>query len=173
METVQRSINRWLAAVADVLNIWVAAGALLLAVLLCACSLGAVWLARPSAGTAVLPTAILDVIYAPTPTPILAGVTPDPAALPGDGAPPSPPPGVIAVGAFVQVTGTGGDGLRFRSQPGLGGDILLLASEAEIFRVDDGPREVDGYTWWYLVGPFDETRHGWAVTNYLSVVQNP
>jgi len=50
---------------------------------------------------------------------------------------------------------------------------LLLGSEAEVFRVQDGPREVDGYTWWYLVGPFDETRRGWAVANYLQIVQNP
>jgi hypothetical protein len=73
----------------------------------------------------------------------------------------------------VQIIGTGGDGLRLRDQPGLDGKVLLLGSEAEVFRVQDGPREVDGYTWWYLVGPFDETRRGWAVANYLQIVQNP
>ena len=48
-----------------------------------------------------------------------------------------------------------------------------MASEAEIFIVKDGPIEADGYTWWYLLGPFDETRNGWAVSNYLVLAQNP
>jgi hypothetical protein len=39
--------------------------------------------------------------------------------------------------------------------------------------VEDGPKDVDGFTWWYLVGPYDASRRGWAVSNYLSVVQNP
>ncbi len=76
----------------------------------------------------------------------------------------------IAVGVYVQIVGTGGDGLRLRDQPGLGGKVLLLGSEWEVFRVEDGPRDADGYTWWYLVGPFDETRRGWAVANYLQVI---
>jgi hypothetical protein len=80
---------------------------------------------------------------------------------------------VIAIGAHVQIQGTGGDGLRLRSEPGLNGEILLLGSESEVFRVADGPVDTDGYTWWHLVGPFDETRQGWAVSNYLVVVQNP
>jgi hypothetical protein len=80
---------------------------------------------------------------------------------------------VIALGAHVQILGTGGDGLRLRMEPGLGGQVRLLGSEAEVFRVDDGPVELDGYTWWYLVGPFNERRHGWAVSNFLAVVQNP
>ena len=46
-------------------------------------------------------------------------------------------------------------------------------AEEEIFLVADGPQQVDNYTWWYLVGPFDESRHGWAVANFLRVVQNP
>ena len=86
---------------------------------------------------------------------------------------PTPPPGVIAIGAYVQVTGTGVDGLRLRDEPGLDGQIQLLGSEAEVFLVLDGPREADNYTWWYLVGPYDESRKGWAVENYLSLVQNP
>ena len=77
------------------------------------------------------------------------------------------------VGAYVQVTGTGGDGLRLRDQPGLNGNVLLVASEAEVFRLEDGPVEMDGYTWWSLIGPFDETRRGWGVANYLEIIQNP
>jgi hypothetical protein len=86
---------------------------------------------------------------------------------------PPPPPGNLSVGAYVQVTGTGGDGLRLRSEPGLDSDVRMLGLEGEVFVVQEGPQDADDYTWWYLVGPFDETRRGWAVANFLQVVQNP
>ncbi len=79
----------------------------------------------------------------------------------------------FAIGAYVQVTGTGGDGLRLRDRPGLDGNVLLVASEAEVFKLADGPVDMDGYVWWSLVGPFDETRRGWAAENYLVHIQNP
>ena len=31
-----------------------------------------------------------------------------------------------------------------------------------MFLVEDGPQEVDGYIWWFLQAPYDETRNGWA-----------
>ncbi len=77
------------------------------------------------------------------------------------------------MGAYVQITGTAGAGLRFRETPGLQAPVLLLGAEAEVFRVEEGPQEADGYVWWYLVGPYDETRRGWAVANYLETVQAP
>jgi hypothetical protein len=61
----------------------------------------------------------------------------------------------------------------FREQPGLEAPVLLLGAEAEVFRVEQGPQDADGYVWWYLVGPYDPARLGWAVANYLEVVQNP
>ena len=87
--------------------------------------------------------------------------------------PPSPPPGEIAAGALVQIRGTGGEGLRLRDHPGLDGEVQYLGLEAEVFRVQDGPQEADGYTWWYLVAPYDATKQGWAASNYLLVVQTP
>jgi hypothetical protein len=87
--------------------------------------------------------------------------------------PPSPVPGVISISAYVQISGTGGIGLRLRAEPSLTATVRLLGSEAEIFLVEEGPVEQDGYTWWYLVGPFDNTRAGWAVANFLIVVQGP
>lgn len=150
----------------SVLNRWVLLGALVVASLMTICTLGTLWLLRPSASNLVPSTAVLYVIPAPP-----ASATP--ASEAGEGPLPTPPAGEIQTGAFVQVTGTGGAGLRLRDQPGLAGKMLLLGSEAEVFRVDDGPRELDGYTWWYLVGPFDDQRRGWAVSNYLQVVQNP
>ena len=155
------------------LSVWVVGGALGFACLLSLSVFILLWSTRHGQLPDELPTAVLSVISAPTATKPMTTITP--LASPGSSleVPPSPPPGVIAKGAHVQIIGTGGDGLRLRMEPGLGGQVRLLGSEAEVFRVDDGPVELDGYTWWYLVGPFDETRHGWAVSNFLAVVQNP
>jgi hypothetical protein len=86
---------------------------------------------------------------------------------------PTPLPGVIAINLYVQITGTEGEGLRFRSEPGLIGKPLFMGFDAEVFKVKDGPREADGYTWWYLVANYDDTRAGWAAANYLVVIPSP
>jgi hypothetical protein len=145
-------------------------GALLTLVCLVVAALVLIGLTRPSPGQSAPVTAILNIIEAPTST-SHSSETPTPSAF--TTASPPPPSVGILVGAFVQVSGTGGGGLRLRSDPGLNSRINLLASEAEVFRADGGPLELDGYTWWYLVGPFDPTRNGWAVSNYLVVVQEP
>ncbi|HLA97935.1 MAG TPA: hypothetical protein VJL34_05740 [Anaerolineales bacterium] len=132
----------------------------------------ALWIARPGPAASAPPTAVLQVIPIPSPTPILP--TPTLAEATATLAvPPSPPPGVIGVGAYVQVSDTGGDGLRMRREPGLEGEVLFLGLEAEVFQVVDGPQPADGYTWWLLTAPYDESVRGWAVANYLRVVQNP
>lgn len=82
-------------------------------------------------------------------------------------------PGEINVGTFVKIAGTGGDGLRLRDEPGLGGDVRMLGEETEVFLVDDGPQNIDGYIWWHLTGYYDETRGGWAVVDFLTIVENP
>jgi hypothetical protein len=115
----------------------------------------------------------MNIIPALTATPVLPTVTPIPTLTATSAVPPPPQPGIIAIGSYVQVSGTGTDGLRLREEPGLGGKILFVGMESEVFRVDDGPRDADGYTWWYLVAPFDENRRGWAVSNYLAIAQNP
>ena len=157
----------------ELLNLWVIGGALVFACLLLFFALTILWVTRPGPTLDTPSTAVLSMIYAPTATLTPQSQTPSVGPTDESGMPPSPQPGVIAVGAYVQVTDTGGEGLRMRSEPGLGGQVLLLASEAEVFQVTDGPKEADGFTWWYLVGPFDEERKGWAVSNYLMVVQNP
>jgi hypothetical protein len=81
------------------------------------------------------------------------------------------PEGVIGVGAYVQVTGTEGAGLRMRSEPGLDGDVKFTALDSEVFLVIEGPVENDGYTWWHLEAPYDETRSGWSVTDFLTPVE--
>lgn len=155
------------------LNLWVVLGALAIGLGLFCLVLGGLALTRQDPSTAAPSTAALIIISAPTATPTIESSTPVLDPTNGLDLPPSPPPGEIMIGAFVQISGTGGDGLRLRVAPGLDGQVRLLGSEAEVFRVDDGPQEFDGYTWWYLVGPFDETRQGWAVANFLVVVQGP
>ncbi len=154
------------------LNIYVIIGSIALGVLFL-CIAAGVLIVTSQQNTAAQSTAILEVIYAATATQASSSVPPQTEQAETSQIPPSPPPGTIAVGAHVQVTGTGGDGLRLRIEPSLDGQILMLGSEAEVFRVHEGPREADGYTWWYLVGPFDESRYGWAVANFLVVVQGP
>jgi hypothetical protein len=152
------------------IDLRVVGGAIVVASLLIASTLGLLLATRSPKAAAGQVTAALTLIAANTPTPVsVAGQsTPAPGA---ETQMPTPPPGVIAVGAYVQIVGTGGDGLRLRDQAGLSAQVLMLGSEAEVFRVQEGPKEADGYTWWYLVGPFDSSRRGWAAVNFLQVVQ--
>ena len=73
----------------------------------------------------------------------------------------------------MKINGTEGAGLRLRSLPGLEYEPRFLGVEDEIYQIEDGPKESDDYVWWYLVAPFEPNRNGWAVSNYLQVVQEP
>ena len=150
------------------INKWVILGALVVAGLLILITAIAIGLtsAHQNSNIGFAP-ADLTVIPAPTST---SSAPPTPTTDPF--ASPTPPAG-IAIGNYVQITGTEGQGLRIRSQPGLDGAFQFLAYDSEVFLVQDGPREVDGYTWWYLVAPYDETRAGWAAADFLAVVPSP
>jgi hypothetical protein len=74
---------------------------------------------------------VLDPTRTPTPTPTSIFFLPE---------------GVIGVGIYVQVTGTGGAGLRMRGEPGLNSTINFSAMDSEVFLVIDGPISADGYT---------------------------
>ena len=114
-------------------------------------------------------TPVVTVIPAPTltPTPV------PPTAIPS----PTPttifflPEGVIGVGAFVQVAGTEGAGLRMRSEPGLNSQVNFTALDSEVFLVIDGPVEADGYIWWLLEAPYDQNRNGWSAGNFLTPIE--
>ena len=86
---------------------------------------------------------------------------------------PTPVPTGVAIGNYVQITGTDGEGLRIRSEPGLNSTPVFLGFDSEVFIVQDGPREMDGYVWWYLVAPYDATRVGWAAADFLSYIPSP
>jgi uncharacterized protein YraI len=56
----------------------------------------------------------------------------------------------IGVGAQVRVSGTGADGLSFRSGPGTNYARLMTVHDGEVFTVLEGPEEANGYRWWRL-----------------------
>lgn len=159
--------TNWLSLI---INPWVFASAILLALALFGTIVFILWYSRPAVESSVPVTAVLNVLSAPTATPLPPTPTSTPPATPTI---PAPPPGEIAIGGYVQITGTGGDGLRLRRSAGLEQPMRLLGAEDEIFRVLDGPQELDGYEWWYLEGPYDTARSGWAVANYLEAIQGP
>jgi hypothetical protein len=136
-------------------------------------SVAVITMAKPQNPKIVVGTAIFQLIEVPTHTPVLPTLPPTTTATPEPGTPLPPPEGVINVGAVVEVTGTGTDGLRIRDNPSLAGKILFVAIESEVFRIADGPQESDGYTWWLIVSPYEESVQGWAVSNYMGLVQNP
>ena len=149
-------------------NKWVIIGALVVAGLLILITVIVIgWTNSPQSPDVGFAPADLTVIVAPTLTPnVTPTATMDPFA-------PTVTPTGLAIGSYAQITGTEGEGLRIRSQPGLTGEPVFLGLDSEVFLVQDGPREADGYVWWYLVAPYDETRKGWAAANYLTFITTP
>lgn len=154
--------------VRQLFNKWVILGALILAgllLLITVISIG--WTNSPQSPDVGFAPADLTVIVAPTATPnVTATATIDPFA-------PSPTPTGLAVGTYAQITGTDGQGLRIRAEPGLTGNPVFLGLDSEVFVVQDGPREADGYVWWYIVAPYDDARAGWAAANFLTYIPAP
>lgn len=110
----------------------------------------------------------LTMIPAPTHTPAATSIpTIDPLTTPAFD------PNTISINGYVQITGTGSDGLRIRSAPGLNSETVFRGEESEVFLVKDGPQIGDGYTWWYVVAPYDDTRAGWAADEFLTVIPPP
>ncbi len=154
-------------------NIKVIIGAILFAVCIFAILLWMLWSAKAKSPSQSAPTAILNIIVAPTRTSLVptATVTPTGAPTTSPGVP--TPSGDVAVGDYVQVKGTGGDGLRLHSSAGVSSSVRYVAIEAEVFLVKSGPNEADGYKWWLLEDPYTKNEVGWGVANYLTIVQNP
>jgi hypothetical protein len=123
---------------------------------------------RPERETTTDPKAVVwTLLPAPSLTPraaIAPQVTPIPSVTPA---------GALGVGVYMRVSGTKGLGLNFRAEPNTKSPILFLGMEAEVFQVIDGPRQADGFTWWYLQAPYDKNRKGWAANDFLTPIQNP
>ena len=151
-------------------NLWTILGSFACAgLLLIATWIGIGWAHPHSSATAGFVAADLTVIPLPTATLRVPTPTTD-ASL---AASLTAQPNQISLNSYVQISGTGTDGLRIRSAPGLNSDTVFRGEESETFIVKDGPRQADGYTWWYLVAPYDSTRAGWAAAEFLAVVPSP
>lgn len=148
---------------------WSVAAAMGLAVILCLITWFVLVNSRKMASLPVSPTSAMVLVPPPTLTPLPTPtiyVSPTPTQRPGL----PPASGGIQVGGYVQITGTSGAGLRLRSGAGLEFDPKFLGMDSEVFEVKEGPVEANGITWWYLVAPYDESRSGWAASNYLQIV---
>lgn len=151
----------------NLLNPWVILSAILIALLLLAITVTLVSWSRPGPLPMEMGTAIINVIAAPTETALPVTVPPAPSPTT-----PVAATGELIIGDMVEVSGTGGDGLRLRFAPGLNSQIRLLGAEGEIFQLVDGPQQSDNYIWWYLENPEDRSRRGWAVVDFLVPVQS-
>ena len=148
------------------INPWTIVGAVLVAACLLVITLAAIGIAKPrQPGQQGFTPAEITIIPPPSAT---ASPVPTPTAA-GTAAPSSQ----IAVGSYVQISGTEGAGLRIRTAPGLNSDTVFRGEEAETFKVIEGPQQADGYTWWHIVAPYDNTRTGWAAADFLTVVPAP
>ena len=125
--------------------------------------------ARQAVSVDSTPQYLVTIIPAPTETPTMIPTMVLPSPTPGDVS--ILPPGTIAVGRYVKVSGTQGIGLRMRAEAGTSGDVNFLALDDEAFKVIDGPVVKDGYTWWHCEALLDKSRVGWAADNYLLVLE--
>jgi hypothetical protein len=157
----------------NLLNIKVVLGAIVFAIGVFAVLVAFLWSAKADSITQVPATAIFHIIEAPTKTPLAPNATPTAVTTPISSHQVPPPSSDIAIGDYVQVSGTGGDGLRLHKEAGVSSEVGWFAVEAEVFLVKDGPIDTDGYIWWLLQDPYTENAVGWGVGNYLVIVQNP
>ena len=157
----------------NLFNIKVIIGAIVFALGVFAVLVAVIWSLKVKIISQVPATAIFHVIEAPTeallnpltsqtsvPTPTTSQQVPLPSSD-------------IAMGDYVQVSGTGGAGLRLHIEAGVSSAVHYTALEAEVFLVKDGTVDTDGYIWWLLQDPYTNNAVGWGVGNYLLIVQNP
>ncbi len=77
------------------------------------------------------------------------------------------------INGYVQISGTDGEGLRIRSGAGRNFSVNFIGLDSELFKIIEGPIESDDYIWWHIEAPYDNSRNGWCVQNYLSQVETP
>jgi len=71
------------------------------------------------------------------------------------------------VGDTVKIYGTENQGLRVREDPGLDKYIKYIAKEGDLYRITDGPFNLDDFMWWRIQSLKTPGSEGWSVENFL------
>lgn len=79
-------------------------------------------------------------------------------------------PGVFAPDMVIVISGTQGEGLNVRQEPGTDRPVVYLAQEGETYTITDGPEIKDGLIWWFIDQTDDGEKSGWAVQDYFAPV---
>ncbi|MBN1886623.1 MAG: hypothetical protein JW850_01480 [Thermoflexales bacterium] len=109
------------------------------------------------------------------PTPIFIIVTslPGGASAPGQSQPETeatqPAPGQARPGDVVQVSDTGGLGVRLRAGPGVLYETLKIVPEGSRLELVGEARQADDHVWRLVRDPTDGVQ-GWMVVDYLQVI---
>jgi hypothetical protein len=106
----------------------------------------------------------------PTSTPGVSETTPTEETPPTEATADENPGSPIQIGERIVINGTEGAGLAVRQGPGLEYTYFFVANDGESYTVEDGPRVMDDYIWWYIVDPEDRDRSGWAVEDFMEVI---
>jgi hypothetical protein len=77
-------------------------------------------------------------------------------------------PGVFAPGMIIVISGTQGEGLNVRQEPGTDRTVVYLALEGETYTITNGPEIKDGLIWWFIDQTEEGIKSGWAVQDYFS-----
>jgi len=77
-------------------------------------------------------------------------------------------PGVFAPDMVIVISGTQGEGLNIRQEPGTDRPIVYLAQEGETYTITDGPEIKDGLIWWMIDQTAEGIKSGWAVQDYFA-----
>ncbi len=93
----------------------------------------------------------------PTPRPTLTPI------------PPTPEP-VLRANSFAVITGTGGEVLRARTEPGTSAQITTRFREGQNVRVLEGPQTADNMEWWRIEA---DGLNGWAAAPFLKPIEQP
>lgn len=148
---------------------WVVISGVVIGIILLVITCLSVVLFRTQPSSPENPTAVVRYIPAPTATQTPSAQNSEMQATATSLAPGEN----LSLGSRVRVEGTGGSGLRLRSTAGLNGKIEYLIHDGEELIIDDGPKEIDGYTWWHVKSSTNSTISGWAVADYMVNIQSP
>ncbi len=121
----------------------------------------------PNEAVLATPTLPTELIVLPEQTPVNLNL--DGPVLPTIAITNTPIP--LSVGVRVSVINVGDQELNVRNVPGVNGSqVLFRVPQGTEFSIIDGPQQADGFTWWQIQDATTAQR-GWAVANYLDVVQ--